>query len=313
MPLQLAFLNCYNLYEPSAHSKRGPRTQRGYTSKLSNLAGTIRQAAGNQAPDVVGLCEVGSEQAARDLAQILDPGTYAVVWSDVPSTTKPNEPQPGLVILYKFRRISRTISGEMKDSPQNGKRHKWIAVEFQLGRKLTDIVWIVVNHWTSDYKRRVSAAEALRVTSAKEIGMHFLSLTSTSAEAVILLGDFNCEPFARPFVGDPRTDRLYAVRERALVIRPSNQLMYAYNPMWRRMGEPDDYEVSLQNNYVASRPMGTYPRDKKRQSGWQTLDQIMLTKRLMTGGPLQLLESSLRVHPPMGNCSDHHAVCVSLT
>jgi hypothetical protein len=162
-------------------------------------------ATGNNLPDVIGLCEIGSEKAAIDLADELHKGSYRVVSSDVPSPKKPLEPQTGLAMLYRDARLTRTTATEAKDSTQQpGSRCKWMAVEFQVGSRLTDVIWIVVNHWT-------------------------------------------------------------------------------------------------------------FAHDKKKQCDWRTFDHVLLTRRLLTGGPLQLEESSLRVQPASGHCSDHHAISISLT
>lgn len=309
---RVSFLNCHNLYFPGTHKKRGPRSLGSYELKLKHLARTIRNACNGQLPDIVGLCEVGDARVAQELGLQIDPvgKGYQCVWSGIPRAINKAEPQTGLAVLYKFGTLGRSTRKEKTDVAKLGSRHNWMACEFQIGVKASDLVWIVVNHWTSDYRRASGHAEMRRTTSAREIGEYFTSLNVPSAESAILIGDFNCEPFSKPFSGNPRTDRLYGVRERALVLRSNNQLMYAYNAMWRRLGEPDDHEDSIVPGYTATRARGTFARDKKRQYDWRTLDHVLVTKRVLLGGPIRLNEASLTVEPPYKGSSDHHALSV---
>ncbi len=116
---------------------------------------------------------------------------------------------------------------------------------------------------------------------------------------MLLIGDFNCEPFDRPFRGLPEND-LRAVRDRSLVSRPSNRKAYFYNPTWRWLHDLSqdtaDSETSL--------PPGTYCNDE-----WRVFDQLMVSEEaLAEGGFLRFLESSLTRTMPIGNCSDHMAI-----
>ena len=244
MPFALIFMNCYNLYEPLAHPTRGPRTPADFDQKVQNLAKTAMSAAPNTIPDLVALAEVGSEAAGMAIARAISPGAYSSLWSGVPAggSSQPG-PQPGLMVLYNAKAVLPT-GKEGRDRPNRGGRHKWFAIEFQLPHVAADRFWLVINHWTSNFQRSPQKADDLRLISARELGEFFAKLSGAS-EAAVLVGDFNCEPFARPFVGEANTDRLLGVRERALVLRDRNQLFYVYNPMWRCLGEADAYEDTL--------------------------------------------------------------------
>jgi len=310
MAFSIAFLNCYNLYEPGTHPTRGPRTSQRYRTKVAALADAIRGASGGQPPDLVGLCEVGSKRAGLDVADSIAPAAvpsqrfYRATWSGVPLGARSGA-EPGLMLLFNPARF--TLTGRRgKDKPNLNGRHKWLAVEVASGVSPADRFWVVVNHWASDFRRSADHAEGLRTASAREVG-EFFTARAGSAEAAVLVGDFNCEPHARPFVGVPKTDRLYSVRERALVLRDKNQLFYMYNAMWRTTSEPDAYEDTLAPGHLPSRPLGTYAVDKGRQLDWRTWDHLLVSRRMLANGPASLRERTLRIVVPARRASDHCA------
>jgi hypothetical protein len=310
MPFTLVFMNCYNLYEPGAHPRRGPQNQIAFDRKVRALSETAITANGNQPPDLLALAEVGSEAAGTAVADAIDPGIYSALWSGVPAgSPRGGGSETGLMLLYKDRVLVPT-GNERRDLPNHGGRHKWFAVEFQVQPGITGSFWLVVNHWTSNFRRDPAKADDLRVASAQELGTFFATLAG-AAEAAMLVGDFNCEPCAKPFVGENNTDRLFAVRERALVLRDRNRLFYVYNPMWRYLGEADAYEDTLIPAYLRQRPPGTYATDRRNHMNWRMWDQLLVSKRMLNGGPVQLQERTLRVQFPAPNASDHCAIAAT--
>lgn len=138
-----------------------------------------------------------------------------------------------------------------------------------------------------------------RIHTADEIGKLRLELKGrreSRDEPMLLIGDFNCEPFDRPF-----NDRhsLRAVRERDLVVRPGNQKAYFYNPTWRWLYvSPEDPS-----------PHGTY----SSPDGSHLYDQVMVTKEMIeAGASLRLIELSLTKANPEAKCSDHFAIGITL-
>lgn len=183
-------------------------------------------------------------------------------------------------------------------------RCRWFATQFQLKSGSRGRFWLVVNHWKSQMgDQRIS--EHLRINSASEIGDFFLKQARLATEAMLLIGDFNCEPFSTPF--HKTRNVLRAVRERTFVLREKNRLAYFYNPMWRLLGEADDHDASLLKGYSPTRPPGTY---RHRDMGWRTFDQILVSKPMLTKGFVSFIESSIRIAKPCERCSDHCAISV---
>src|SRR5438045_2256644 len=119
--------------------------------------------------------------------------------------------------------------------------------------------------------------------------------------AVIAGGYFNCEPFDPVF----RKTRniLRASRERQHVLKGGRTLTYVYNPMWRLLGEQDHWEVAKAPGYAPSRPIGSFGKLGSRVL-W---DQLFVTRDLLTGAPLALVESELKLVAPLASSTDHCA------
>lgn len=176
-----------------------------------------------------------------------------------------------------------------------------------------------MNHWASDFGRGVYAARHRRLLSAQSLGEFFERDARRTSDAMLLMGDFNCEPYEDPMTGEAGMGqvRIRGVREHEWAMNERNELPYFYNPLWRRLGEPVPLEQAIMpghNRFV--QPPGTYCKDRDRvrqQFGWVTWDQLLVNKRLMVGGPARLAERTIRIArppPPPGSVSDHCAVGV---
>jgi hypothetical protein len=276
--------------------------------QVRDLAATLRAAASGRArPDIVGLCEVGDEALGRRVAEALGRDAYHAVWSGVPRAGAVSGPDTGLMVLYRPEVVRRALPEIVTDRPSPGARHKWLAVPFQLLAGSRAPFWLVVNHWTSQFGGGEATTEPSRRNSARELGRFFLDTARITTEAMVLVGDFNCEPPARPFV-EQSPNQMKGVRERALVLRERNRLAYFYNPMWRLLGEPHPQETARRPGYRPPRPPGTFARDAERQADWALWDQILVTKPLLSGELIRFVENGLRVVPPKNGASDHCAI-----
>jgi hypothetical protein len=305
MEFRCAFLNCYNLYQPGAHPTRGPRTAAEAAGQVEALAATLLAAFDGVAPELVGLCEVGTEELGRQVGRRLGGDAYEAVWSGPPPTGA-HGPETGLMVLYSaalFRPVPAEFSMNWFGLRE---RAKWLPVLLQLEEGSRAPFWFVVNHWKSQLGNPRETEEA-RMRSARQLGEFFLGTARRHSDAMVLIGDFNCEPGDRPF-REQAPNQFRGVRERALVLRERNRLAYFYNPMWRWLGEPDPYEVAREAAYRPPRLLGSHCRDWEQGVGWSLLDQIMVTKSLLAGGLLRLRESSISLVPPAGRSSDHAAV-----
>ena len=293
------FLNCFNVFEVGA--QRGPRTTLGLQQKIDSLAETLRVANGGKPPDIVGLCEVASLCLVERVAEAIMPNTYQSVWSGLPTSREGQD--GGLAVLYKDGIVTRSSFEVDSNTPLQ--RPKWMAVLFQLQLGTQGQFWFVVNHWKSQMCKE-SDTELSRMNTAQQIGDFYLNQARTQAENMILIGDFNCQPQDRPF-SSKSPNRLKAVRERGLVIRDRNRSAYFYNPMWRWLGESEDYDTTQQPGYIPSRLIGTHLPQGNKQ-GWYVWDQIMATKPLIVGKLIHFQEDTVNIHRAHAGCSDHCAV-----
>lgn len=292
------FLNCNNVFD--VHARRGPRTTAGLQQKIENIAETLRAAGNGKPPDIIGLCEVASEPLVERIAEAVWPDVYQALWSGLPASREGRD--SGLAVLYKPEIITSTALEIDNNNP--AQRPKWMAALFQLQVGTRGGFWFVVNHWKSQMGGEVT--EPSRMITAQQIGEFYLGRARISTESMVLMGDFNCQPGDRPF-RQQSPNRLQAVRERALVIRDRNRLAYFYNPMWRWLGEPEDFDATQRGGYVPSRLMGTHlPWGSTH--GWYVWDQILVTKPLIVGDLIHLQEGTITVHPAQARCSDHCAV-----
>lgn len=311
MVLRIAFVNCHNLFQVGAHPDRFDGTQADLDRNTENLAATIRQIFPGALPHVVGLCEVGSRELGTKVGEAAEQGRFDSVWSGVPARAA-GRAETGIMVLYESSRLLRTESEKTTGPDSLQARVKWMATEFQVRGGSRAPFWLVVNHWKSQLGG-ARKTEPLRMDSAREIGEFFLETARLSTEAMVLIGDFNCEPGDWPLreqrQQEPETpNKLKGVRERALVLRDRNRLAYFYNPMWRYLPEPEPWETARQPAYLPSRPLGTFVANKVTKVGWSLFDQVLVTKRCLAGGLLGLQETAVTVVEPVAGCSDHHAI-----
>ena len=318
MPVvRIAFLNCWNCFAVG-QVDRALQNPPALTKKIADLANTLSLAFGGEAPDVIGLCEIGRKSLARRVARLVaqaDPAgpiTYDVAWSGSPSVD-----QPGIALCYRSDSVVAFGSPKVSPDPAvDPRRARWMAQLFEFHRSGSRApAWLVVNHWKSR-RGGIDLSEADRLGSAYDIGDFFLASARLLCDSMIAIGDFNCEPGERPFdrqaVGSlanaPPSNRLRAARERDMVLREKNRLAYLYCPMWRFMGEPHPAELAS-SPVPATRLMGTYGAPVVgNKPGWLMFDQFLVTKRLLRGGALRFREGSLRIVHPLAGCSDHCAI-----
>ena len=300
MDLRCAFLNCENLFPAPNQWGRGTSSPTVLQRKIDLLADTVKQLFGKQPPHVFGLCEVGDKVLGQRLADQISPGKYTPVWA-WPSAASIG--QTGLVLFYDARVLSRTQTAE---NSFGWLRPMWLAAEFQFLGGSKGVFWAVVNHWSSDYKTDPLMANGFREDTATALADYYHQTMKKTSEAVLCIGDFNCEPGDRPFRGliPKKPNVLRSLRERQQVLN-ATKLPVFYCPMWRPMVEPDSWEKAKIPGYTPPRSLGTY---LSGATGWKMWDQCLVSPRLLRGGPAVLLEESLEFAEPIKQCSDHHAI-----
>lgn len=152
---------------------------------------------------------------------------------------------------------------------------------------------VYVAHWPcplygASSDKRVRIAQRLRTVLEKSLGDN---------ESVIVMGDFNEEPFG------VLEEHLDAVRDLAAVRRFPKQMLF--NPFWRELGHRE-FQLPA---------CGTYRIDRPGKSSWSTFDQILLSNSLITGRGRLLNAGSMENvfgGKSMPSWSDHLPVFVEL-
>ena len=308
---RVAFQNCTNLF-PTGVVSRGPAD---VAVKINAVAHSLLGTVGR--PDILALCEVYSGDLVERLLNQMEMPDHEVLFR--PSL---KQDETGLAICYD-RNQFRQVSPDVSDVDRRGstRRPRWLAALFEAQTGSRGAFWLVANHWKSQMGGQV-ATEPDRQESAYLLGDFFMSEARRQTEAMLLIGDFNCEPGDRPFCESQRQmvegkpNALRGTRERWPVLRDRNRLAYFYNFMWRFLPEPATLKETLAPGYVPDPTylMGSHgpALNGTAEGGWLMFDQVMATKRLLRGGPITIDERSVRLHMPLDGACDHAAVSVEL-
>ena len=286
--------------------------------KIAAIVETLRRVFSGTLPDVIGLCEIGSysigQHVSRELTANSPTAAYHSVWSGLgPNITigARTRYSTGLLVLFNPTTIQR-LREPLEHSPNVNTRAKWLGVPFKSKIGSGAEFWFVVNHWKSAVKVSEAQMFARQMESGVQIGEFY---QRPPIRPTVLIGDFNCEPFDIPFllqkVAQQSSTRFKGVRERnaAMGRSPNGHggIAYFYNPMWRLLGDPEHWEASRVLGYTASRPTGTF-LPMKRKTGWKTLDQVLVSRQMLDGNQITLIESSAHIVSAYNQCSDHCAL-----
>jgi hypothetical protein len=188
-------------------------------------------------------------------------------------------------------------------------RHPKIAQRVELRLIPEDSIFnVLISHWPS--VRTYNKGSGERDDYGYELRRLVDEILKSDQHAsVVLMGDYNDEPFDRPLAS-----KLRASRDRAKVVSARTLL---YNPFWHRIGSDRDYTRAPNNiGFCGTHYFSADPFDR-----WRTFDQIILTKGLLDLAAWNLDESSVQIidipfyTPLVFNPSekfDHFPVGVSL-
>jgi hypothetical protein len=316
MEFRVAFLNCHRLFEVGHHVVDSPADDPALKLKVDGLAAGLHRLFLPDVPDLIGLCEVGSEPVARAVVDSLRIGKYDLLWQRPPVPPDAASPATGLALAYNrdVFAVERQADGEL--TPGEDQRFHWLAAQVRLRQAGRDFrtFWTVVNHWPSDMKSGPTRGAWPRALASKMLAEFLLRDAANAAPAVLMMGDFNCEPFDAPMTGDLLSgERIVAVREHARVRNPRTRLPYFYNPMWRLLGEAQSLQRATAGT-PAVRPPGTHTGGGApggASSEWRSLDQILVNRWLMepsVAALAALVEDSIAVSPTDVGASDHCAI-----
>jgi hypothetical protein len=166
--------------------------------------------------------------------------------------------------IYRPDKITIDNPIEEIDTGRSGKSIK-IAQKLILNiATIEQPFYLFVSHWASRLWCHENGADRHLLGIRLRDAIDNIYADDESEPFVILLGDYNDEPFDIPLA-----QQLMATRDKALVKRKKNLL---YNPFWRHLTYPD---TNL--NYA-----GTHYY-KKETTEWHTFDQIIVSSAFLNG------------------------------
>lgn len=242
-----------------------------YQKKLQNMAKAIR-SIGNNAPDILGLCEVENRRVLEDLLKQddLKDQNYGIVHYN-----SPDERGIDVAMLYKKNRFKtfgeNSIRINFPDSTD--KTRDVLQVAGILGKK--DTLHIFVAHFPSRRGGR-KESEHKRIFVASQVRAKIDSLQQINPQAnIIVMGDLNDEPINKSIV-------------ETLNAKPySNNLRP--NELFNAMG------------VLKAEGKGThaYYNSKEKTTEWSLLDQILLSPALVSEkNHLRYVLRSATIHQP---------------
>lgn len=279
-------------------------TKPAYKLKLEHLAALLREVSSDTPPAILGLAEVENDRVAQDLLK-------AVGWTEMRLVEDPAARLAGndLVIFHDPAILKQSGAAKSHNVHNRYATRDLLEVDFTNSRGAS--LGVIAAHWPS---RRISNSEALRIgladytlrllqerlkyskdelfTAQGRAKMPSMrSLTERWNRSILLFGDFNDSPFDTSIsdvLGAKRTlrsvqdpPRLPKGRGLTAVEHYLQRQFSLFNPSWKLLSD-------------GGGPVGTH----YWQGDWYLLDQVILSRGVMSPGTIDYVPDSLALHAP---------------
>lgn len=251
----------------------------------SAAAGVVRTLVEQKGCLVVALAEVRRENIMRWL-----PDSHRARW-DVLADTSNDRHDFDVAIVFDRSALSLRSHLWARRFHAGQRVRAGLVATFDFADGSGPLV-VVAAHWRAD-AGNTKDAEERRLSSAQEL-RDVISATLQVAGRdvpVLILGDFNAEPFDLPFGAGLPTSRSRAEVQRHRPHAPNDLLFY--NAAWRWLGERHPWSSERRSPTLA----GTYRlRAIGVPTAWRTFDQVLVSPSLLRGTGWSLDESVLGVY-----------------
>jgi predicted extracellular nuclease len=211
-----------------------------YNKKLTDLASVIYAANDNDAPDLIGVCEIENKKVVEDLMNSGDLGSggYAVIHEDSPD-------RRGIDVAFAYKRnVFRYMEHQAysiyyKEEPETTTRDILHVKGMMYGAE----THVFVNHWSSR-RGGQEASEFKRLKAASILrGKADSVLVSNPTAMIIAMGDFNDHPDNKSMTNmlDSDPDGIGPLRNLAYQMQMDSLGTYNYKGVW---GMLDQFLVS---------------------------------------------------------------------
>jgi endonuclease/exonuclease/phosphatase family metal-dependent hydrolase len=303
--------NADNLFG-AEEAPRPSRRVSHYATYADGLAAICEVLAGapDGVPDIICLGEVGvvagDAPGLRALQQALERAgaQRSVRWGDTAG-----DPLVTCGVLWNERTV-RLCAGPISHPVKvawHGDAVGRPILELQFeevtsGRAFT----VYVNHWTS---RRTDTVGGSRLeASEKLLELVRYGMGQAADVAIVVLGDFNEEPFDAPMRNPLRPRGNWhedlIVRDRLALLDSDRRAdrPVLYNPCWRLMGELDDPRPPTALSQAGTYYYELVQGDRVVRRGWYTFDQVLVNAEMLRGERPLFVEESLTVLRPSAAC-----------
>lgn len=143
-------------------------------------------------------------------------------------------------------------------------------------------MFIYLSHWPSRSYDTVAGAPKRYELGRTLRGAVERCIDDEGGEYIILLGDYNDDPF-----NESITDGIGATRDKNLAIKKER----FYNPFWRFMGHVRNKVSRVGNTYIS----GTYYHKSGTMTKWYTFDQIIFSSSFVSNKEWSLVEDKVSI------------------
>lgn len=247
----LAWWNLENLFDVQDSPRRISWLQKelnnylkGWTKevldkKLSNLGKIICQLNENRGPDLMGFCEIENRHVIELLVTKLAGlgRSYEIVHKDMSD-------QRGIDIAFIYDKAHFKLGSDPVFSLEIMKRtatRDLLQVTFKTKIKGNDLI-IIGNHWPSRSAGQYES-EPFRIMVGENLSYWLRRIAEIKGETmpVLLMGDFNDEPFNRSLteyaMSVDNTVKISNARKPSADSHITVRVPYVYNLMWKLLGE----------------------------------------------------------------------------
>ena len=193
--------------------------------KLEQLSTIIEKMNGNKGPDILGVCEIENEQVLDKLVSNIDltDREYGVAHEDT-------RDRRGIDVAFIYDTEKYEKEGIFSHFivKRNATRDI-LQVDFKIKSTDREIV-VIGNHWPARRGGELSS-EPYRIMAAENMAYFIERITEIKGHdiPIVVMGDFNDEPFDRSIKDYARSTRELARVQEARSMR-------LYNLMWKEMG-----------------------------------------------------------------------------
>lgn len=320
--IKVAFWNLQNLFDTKASEIAADLeftpsegwTQPVLNAKLNNLADVIKSMDNGQGPDLLGICEVETKELAEKLMNKCNRPDYALAHISSPDirgidvaliyskdvfelpVTNPANPDNPIAHLIHLRYPTRDI--------------------FQVKLKVKEndsILHVLVNHWPSRWKGKF-LTEAYRLATANSCGhiidrllkfsrKDYLGMPDTQTtldklndrwnENILVMGDFNDEPFNRSI-----TRELQASSGEDKLEEPLKKSSGRNTPSPKAYLQKQAYMFNCMYQFIGEKDLGTYFYSEATNT-MNVLDQFIISRGMFYGyNRLKMNPDSVEIFQP---------------